>query len=52
LSFSKLEALSALRDDRRCLGGTDELENLVMACRDCNIRKGGRTPEQAGMVLL
>jgi 5-methylcytosine-specific restriction endonuclease McrA len=26
-------------------------ENLVTACRPCNKRKGGMTPEQAGMVL-
>lgn len=32
-------------------GPTTE-ENLVTACRPCNKRKGGRTPEQAGMVLL
>ena len=35
----------------RCQGGSDEPENLVVACRGCNSRKGGRTPEQAGMVL-
>lgn len=27
-------------------------ENLVVACRGCNRRKGARTPEQANMVLL
>jgi hypothetical protein len=27
-------------------------ENLVTACRGCNKRKGGRTPEEAGMPLL
>lgn len=36
----------------RCQGGGDEAENLVVACRSCNSRKGGRTPEQAGMALL
>lgn len=36
----------------RCQGGGDELSNLVVACKSCNSRKGGRTPEQAGMVLL
>ncbi len=36
-----------------CLyGGTDDLENLALACHVCNIRKGGRTPEEAGMSLL
>lgn len=36
----------------RCRGGSDRLENLVVACRSCNSRKGGRTPAQAGMALL
>lgn len=35
----------------RCQGGGDEAENLAVACRSCNCRKRGRTPEQAGMVL-
>lgn len=35
----------------RCQGGTDHEANLVACCRSCNSRKGGRTPEQAGMVL-
>lgn len=33
------------------LGGND-LENLVVCCRSCNSRKGGRTPDQASMPLL
>lgn len=32
--------------------GPTTLENLVTCCRSCNKKKGGRTPEQAGMVLL
>jgi HNH endonuclease len=32
--------------------GATTLENLVTACRPCNKRKGGRTPEEAGMPLL
>lgn len=32
--------------------GTNELTNVVCACRRCNGRKRDRTPEQAGMVLL
>jgi 5-methylcytosine-specific restriction endonuclease McrA len=36
----------------RCEGGGDELENLVVACRGCNLRKSGKTPERAGMALL
>lgn len=35
----------------RCQGGGDGAENLAVACRACNSRKGGRTPAQAGMVL-
>ncbi len=33
----------------RAQGGGDSWENLVCACIRCNARKGGRTPEQAGM---
>jgi hypothetical protein len=33
-------------------GGRDRWMNIVTACRPCNIRKGGRTPEAAGMPLL
>ena len=33
-------------------GGESTLQNLVTACRDCNRRKGGRTPEEAGMTVL
>ena len=36
----------------RSQGGVDSWENLVAACRGCNARKGGRTPEQAGMALV
>jgi len=35
-----------------CQGGPTSWGNLVAACLDCNQRKGGRTPEQAGMPLL
>lgn len=34
------------------LGGKTEISNLVTSCKSCNLRKSGRTPEQAGMVLL
>ena len=30
----------------------DGVANLVVACRDCNSRKGNRTPAQAGLTLL
>ena len=33
-------------------GGKSSVENLVMACKACNSRKGNRTPEEAGMPLL
>ncbi|MFM7570545.1 MAG: HNH endonuclease, partial [Betaproteobacteria bacterium] len=33
-------------------GGRDTWTNLVSACKPCNLRKGNRTPEQAGMPLL
>lgn len=32
--------------------GNNSLENVVIACRACNMRKADRTPEQAGMELL
>jgi 5-methylcytosine-specific restriction endonuclease McrA len=32
-------------------GGTKSWENIVAACVDCNRRKGGRTPAEAGMTL-
>ena len=33
-------------------GGKDKWTNVVTACRTCNTRKGGRTPEQAGISLI
>ncbi len=36
----------------RIRGGEDSWTNLVCACIRCNARKGGRTPEQAGMKLI
>lgn len=33
-------------------GGLDTWMNVVTACRHCNQRKAGRTPEQAHMLLL
>jgi 5-methylcytosine-specific restriction endonuclease McrA len=32
-------------------GGTHIWENVVASCRRCNTRKGGRTPDQAGLAL-
>lgn len=34
------------------LGGADIWNNVVTACKRCNNRKAGRTPEQSGMQLL
>lgn len=36
----------------RSQGGRSTWENLVAACYSCNNRKGDKTPETAGMVLL
>jgi len=36
----------------RSRGGGHRWENLVAACHPCNRRKGGRTPEEARMMLL
>ena len=32
--------------------GEESWENLVVACLACNVRKGNRTPDEAGMPLL
>jgi 5-methylcytosine-specific restriction endonuclease McrA len=34
-----------------CRGGETTWENVVCACVKCNVRKGGRTPDEAGMSL-
>lgn len=36
----------------RSRGGKSTWENVVCSCHECNRRKGGRTPEEAGMRLL
>ena len=36
----------------RSRGGSTSWENVVCSCIPCNLRKGGRTPEEAGMRLL
>lgn len=36
----------------RSLGGETAWDNLVCACLKCNVRKGGRTPPEAGMTLV
>ena len=36
----------------RSMGGKSAWENVVCACTKCNVRKGGRTPRQAGLSLI
>ena len=36
----------------RSQGGTNAWDNIVCACVRCNVKKGGRTPEQAHMKLI
>ena len=36
----------------RTQGGTSNWKNIVCACTNCNKRKGGRRPEEAGMRLI
>ena len=36
----------------RRLGGKTTWENILTACGPCNMKKGGRTPQQAGMNML
>jgi 5-methylcytosine-specific restriction endonuclease McrA len=36
----------------RSRGGSTNWENVVCSCISCNLRKGGRTPEEAHMRLL
>ena len=36
----------------RTLGGKSTWDNLVCSCTRCNVKKGGRTPQQAHMKLI
>lgn len=36
----------------RSHGGGNSWDNIVCACIKCNVKKGGRTPDQAGMRLI
>ena len=36
----------------RSQGGQSTWTNIVCACLDCNVRKGGRSPRQAGLHLV
>jgi 5-methylcytosine-specific restriction endonuclease McrA len=46
------QALSIDHVIPRSQRGPATWENLVACCHPCNLRKGGRTPDQAGMALL
>lgn len=36
----------------RSRGGNSTWNNIVCCCLQCNVRKGGRTPNEAGMALI
>jgi len=36
----------------KSIGGSSAWENVVCACTKCNVKKGGRTPKDAGMTLI
>ena len=36
----------------RSQAGASTWENIVCACLGCNVRKGGRTPQEANMRLI
>jgi 5-methylcytosine-specific restriction endonuclease McrA len=36
----------------KSMGGKSAWDNIVCACTKCNVRKGGRTPRQAGLKLI
>ena len=36
----------------RSMGGKSNWTNIVCACVECNVKKGGRTPKLAGMKLI
>jgi hypothetical protein len=51
---AKRPALRDLNIDHvipRSRGGADTWENLVTACRSCNLKKGWKLPDEAGMRL-
>jgi 5-methylcytosine-specific restriction endonuclease McrA len=47
----KMSELSIDHVVPRSRGGRTTWPNVVCACMKCNVRKGGRTPEEAGMHL-
>ena len=36
----------------KSIGGKSAWDNIVCACTKCNVKKGGRTPRQAGLKLI
>ena len=36
----------------RSMGGESVWENIVCSCTKCNVKKGGKTPKQAGLTLI
>jgi 5-methylcytosine-specific restriction endonuclease McrA len=36
----------------RSMGGKSVWENIVCSCTKCNVKKGGRTPQKAGLKLI
>ncbi len=48
---SRTEELSIDHVMPRSRGGGDTWDNITTACLSCNVRKGSRTPEEAGMPL-
>ena len=48
---SESERLSIDHVMPRSRGGKNEWDNVIAACRGCNLRKRDRTPEEAGMKL-
>ena len=36
----------------RSMGGKPVWENIVCACTKCNVKKGGQSPQQAGLTLI
>ena len=46
------DALSLDHVVPRVRGGKGTWDNIVCACLRCNVRKGGRTPREAGMKLI
>jgi len=51
-AYCKKKAMTIDHIIPRCQDGPSTWLNTVASCRECNLKKGGRTPEQAHMKLL